>query len=287
MLKRDFSGWEPIYFFIFFIRTFQHETNRLPNAYTQTTRKNCPFLLGTQSKFLFQINDFSSEVDLVSIDISSLSNDPEHLRNIADFTRANVWCTVSLVQVQNYESIPAILDTVYKVIGGIRHKYQIVLRQDSHSNVTAIETYDVKVSTIYAVTDSSDSAWIHLGCPNQTLPVLSRVDFWNSSRSDFVFGNVRDYFDLCYGGRTALFGKTLVVSIMGTQPFVVYQFTDGKVTGISGTDLTLMTILAKKFKFGIKLKPERSWGSITNGSWTGSVGSVRKDVTITNSLNKY
>lgn len=76
----------------------------------------------------------------------------------------------------------------------------------------------------------------------------------------------------CCFGQTELFGKTLNVSVIGIPPFIEFDRNKGTLSGI---DMDILTEIAKKLRFRVKVKPERSWGDNINGTWTGTVGSVK------------
>lgn len=83
--------------------------------------------------------------------------------------------------------------------------------------------------------------------------------------------------DRCCFGKTELFGKTLTISIFGATPFIdpIVDPVHKKIVGLKGIDMDILTALARKFKFRVRPKPEKTWGNYVNGVWTGTVGSVR------------
>ena len=83
------------------------------------------------------------------------------------------------------------------------------------------------------------------------------------------------YVVTCCFGRTELYGKTLTVSAFGAVPFIkVWIDPTTKKMAYGGTDIDILTELAKKFLFRVKPKRERTWGSLIKGRWYGTIGSV-------------
>lgn len=59
--------------------------------------------------------------------------------------------------------------------------------------------------------------------------------------------------------------------MIGVIPYIAY---DRSSNTLSGSDIDILRILATTSKFRVNVNPEKSWGSVVNGSWTGTIGSV-------------
>lgn len=79
----------------------------------------------------------------------------------------------------------------------------------------------------------------------------------------------------CCFGKTQLFGKQVNVSVIGVTPYIVF---DPKTGSLSGIDIDLLRIVARKFQFKPVIRPEKTWGAIINGKWIGTVASVEQGV---------